>query len=160
MVLFRQRDCATDDIRLETHIGVRKQKPIAVAGFKSLLKSVRFSEPAAWNLGNVYCAKSRMRSREFIDNARGSILRAVVDGNDFQAWIIERRQSRKRRRQLFLFIPCGENQRNARASCIFSGREMLNPGKFCCAIGGPEAVEHPKSGDQRGKNESKSVHQN
>ena len=88
--LLRQSDRAPDDIRLEAHIGIGKQKPLAIAGFKSLLKSVRFSEPAIRNLGNVHRAKTRMRRREIVENAARGILRAVVDGDDFELRIVER----------------------------------------------------------------------
>ena len=82
--LFRQRDRAAKNIRLEAHISIRKKQPLAGRSLIRFLQRVRFAEPAGREFRNVDSAKTRMRCGELIENAARRILRTVIHANNFQ----------------------------------------------------------------------------
>jgi len=160
ILLLRERHRAPKDIRFQIYVGIGKEKPLTGRDFERFLQAMRFAEPAAWKLGDMDSAKTRMRRGKIIKNAACGILRAIVHANYFQMWIVERGKSCKRSRELFFFISRGEQKRDFLTAAIFRRPIIPDPGEFRCAVGAADSVEHPDGGDERENNESKSVHQN
>src|SRR5580692_1652050 len=92
ILLLRQRHCAPEDIWSENYIGIGEEKPLPGGDFERFLQRMRFPKPAAWKLGDMKSVKTGMCRGKIIENAAGGILRAIVYGDDFQIWIVERRK--------------------------------------------------------------------
>jgi len=56
----------------------------------------------------MHNTKPRMRGGEFVEDAAGSIVRAVINGDDFQTWIIDIHQRDECGWQFFFFVTRGE----------------------------------------------------
>src|SRR5258708_37394197 len=121
--------CATHGILCETHVGIREQQPISCRALISFLQGVRFPQPARRQLLHMHHAKALMFACNVVQNVCCGILRAIIYRDDFKVGIVDGRQRSERRRQLFLFVACRKNQRDARAIRIRSESKVPDPGK-------------------------------
>ncbi len=104
--------------------------------------------------------KPGMRGCEFVEDAAGRVLRAVVDSDDLQIQVIDLHQRGKRGRQFFFFVTRREENRDTRTIGVGCGREILDPGKANGAIGNAKAVGEPEECDETKENQSKKMHGN
>src|SRR5713101_8435270 len=101
-----------------------------------------------------------MRGGELVQDAPRRIFRTVISRDDLQTWVIDFHQRGERRRQLFLFVSRGQQNRDARAIRVGGSREILDPGEAYGAIGNAEAVGEPEERDQAKKYQSEELHGN
>jgi hypothetical protein len=71
LAIASESDGAAKRVRLEAHIGVGKEQPIAGGDFVGLLKGMRLAEPAFGKFGDVDDAESS-RMREVASRERSS----------------------------------------------------------------------------------------
>jgi len=121
LAIASESDGAAKRVRLEAHIGVGKEQPIAGGDFVGLLKGMRLAEPAFGKFGDVDDAEPVVSGGEVVEDAGGGIAGTVVNGNDFEAGIIDFDEGDEGGGQLFLFIASGKNQRNRGQSASFAG---------------------------------------
>ncbi len=148
LAITREGHGTAERVRLEAHIGVCKEQPIAGRSFVGLLKSMRLAEPALGKFSDVDDAEAVVSVGEVIEYAWGGIAGAVVRRNNFEAGIIDFDESGKGGGQLFLFIASGEDQRNRRTIGILCGGIALEPGQPHGAIGHAQAVRDPQESDE------------
>src|SRR5215472_8635000 len=158
VVRFLERNRAPQNIRFEAHIRVGEQQPLARGSVVGFLQSMRLAQPAFRKPVDVHHAEPWIGGRKRIENFSRSILRAVVNGDHFEVWIVNFHEGSKRRGQLFLFVSGAEKHGNSRALRIPSGREVSDPGKAYGSVGNPETVGEPKYRDNPKQRDSNEMH--
>src|SRR5271163_3468016 len=88
-----------------------------------------------------------MHRCEIVQNLRGGIGGAVIHGNNFDMGIIDRRQTRKGRRELLLLIARGKKQRDVRTIFIARGWKVLDPWQTYGAVRDAQSMENPENRD-------------
>src|SRR5205807_9142112 len=78
---------AAERIGGEADVGIGEEEPLAGRGFVSLLQGMRFAEPALRKVFHMDNAETIVASRGIVEDRRGFVLRAVIDGDDFQVGI-------------------------------------------------------------------------
>ncbi len=73
LAIASQGDGAAKRVRLEAHIGVGKEQPIAGGGFVGFLESMRLAEPAFGKFSDVDDAETVVSGREVVEDAGGGI---------------------------------------------------------------------------------------
>src|SRR5215472_4576158 len=144
VVRFLERNRAPQDIGLEAHIRVGEQQPLARGSVVGFLEPMRLAQPAFRKPIDVHHPEPWIGGRKHIENFSRSILRAVINGDDFEVWIVNFHEGSKRRGQLFLFVSGAEKNGNSRALRIPSGWEVSDPGKAYGSVGHSETVGEPK----------------
>ena len=112
---------AAERIGREANVGVGEEKPFAGGGFVGFLQSVWFAEPALRQFFHVEDAKAIVGLCGIVENGGRFVLRAVVDGDDFEIWIGNFRQRFEREREFLLLVAGGEDR--ARRAARFVWRE-------------------------------------
>jgi len=68
-----------------------------------------------------------MRGGELVEDAAGSIVRTVIDGDDLQIRIVDFHQGGERSGEFLFLVACGKENRDARTIGVGGGREIPDP---------------------------------
>lgn len=86
---------------------------------------------------------------ELVEDLRGGILGAVVDGNNFIVWIVLREQSGESVRELFGFVAGRKEHREPGTVPIKSRGDVGEPGETANSANNTEALGNPEESADR-----------